>query len=143
MQEGLLVQRLTPFAVLPSRATPGSAGYDLSASKKQCVPALGKALVATDLAIVIPAGHYGRIAPRSSLALRNDIAIGAGVIDSDYRGAIGVLMFNHGHGDFVIEAGARIAQLILERISTPPVVEVDDVSQYETQRGAGGFGSTG
>ena len=81
------------------------------------------------------------IAPRSSLAWKHSIDVGAGVIDSDYRGNIGVILFNHSDDTFVVNEKDRIAQLILERIATPPVVEVAELT--ETTRGAGGFGSTG
>ena len=91
--------------------------------------------------MAIPEGHYGRVAPRSGLAVKNFIDVGAGVIDCDYRGALGVVLFNHSADDFHIKPGDRIAQLIIEKISTPDVVEVDDLD--ETARGAGGFGSTG
>jgi dUTP pyrophosphatase len=137
----LRVKKLSEYAVLPSRATANSAGYDLSASHATMVPRHGKALVQTDLAIAVPQGHYGRIAPRSGLAVKFFIDVGAGVIDSDYRGAVGVVLFNHSADDFHIKQGDRVAQLILECISTPAVIECDDLD--DTDRGAGGFGSTG
>lgn len=80
-------------------------------------------------------------APRSGLALKNFIDTGAGVIDYDYRGNVGVVLFNHGDTDFEVKRGDRIAQLILERISMADAVEVQELS--DTTRGAGGFGSTG
>jgi len=91
--------------------------------------------------MAIPVGCYGRIAPRSGLAFKSSIDVGAGVIDPDYRGEVKVLLFNLGNCDFKAEAGTRIAQLIIERCETPPVVEVDSLD--DTERGAGGFGSTG
>ena len=105
------------------------------------MPARGKELVKTDLSIAIPEDTYARIAPRSGLAWKNFIDTGAGVVDYDYRGNVGVILFNHGDQDFPIKKGDRVAQLILERIMTPEVVEVDSLD--ETDRGAGGFGSTG
>ena len=83
----------------------------------------------------------GRVAPRSGLASKNSITTGAGVIDADYRGPLKVLLFNLGEVDFEIKEGDRIAQLIVERIYTPEVVEVQELE--ESVRGAGGFGSTG
>ncbi len=83
----------------------------------------------------------GRIAPRSGLAAKNFIDTGAGVIDADYRGPVKVLLFNHGESDFEVKEGDRIAQLVIERIYTPEVVEVEELE--ESVRGAGGFGSTG
>lgn len=105
------------------------------------VPARGKELVKTDLSIAIPLGTYARVAPRSGLAWKKFIDVGAGVVDYDYRGNVGVILFNHGDEDFEVKKGDRVAQLILEQILTPEVVECDDLEA--TERGAGGFGSTG
>ena len=105
------------------------------------VPAKGKALAKTDLAIAVPEGTYGRIAPRSGLAWKHFIDVGAGVVDADYRGNVGVVLYNHSDVDFEIKAGDRVAQLVLEKIATPDVVELESLD--ETDRGAGGFGSTG
>lgn len=80
-------------------------------------------------------------APRSGLALKHAIDVGAGVIDADYRGPVGVILFNHFDVDFEVKVGDRIAQLILEKIVTPAVLEVEDLDS--TTRGEGGFGSTG
>ncbi|XP_021826450.1 deoxyuridine 5'-triphosphate nucleotidohydrolase [Prunus avium] len=135
------VKKLAEKAVLPSRGSPLSAGYDLSSATETKVPARGKALVPTDLSISVPEGTYARIAPRSGLAWKHSIDVGAGVIDADYRGSVGVILFNHSDVDFEIKEGDRIAQLIIEKIITPDVVEVEDLDS--TARGAGGFGSTG
>ncbi len=105
------------------------------------VPARGRVLLKTDIAIAVPSGTYGRVAPRSGLALKNGIDTGAGVIDEDYRGNVGVILFNHTDTDFAVAAGDRVAQLILEAIQTPAVEVVDELE--DTARGAGGFGSTG
>jgi len=105
------------------------------------VPNHGKALVATDISLAIPSGYYGRVAPRSGLAVKHFIDVGAGVIDEDYRGPVGVVLFNFGEKEFEIKKGDRIAQLILEKIITPEVEEVADLDV--TKRGEGGFGSTG
>jgi len=105
------------------------------------VPARGKVLVDTDISMAVPDGTYGRIAPRSGLASKHMIDTGAGVIDADYRGQVKVLLFNHGEKDFEVKEGDRVAQLVLERIYTPEVVEVKELE--ESVRGAGGFGSTG
>ncbi|MQL82754.1 hypothetical protein Taro_015254 [Colocasia esculenta] len=137
----LRVKRLSENAVLPSRGSLLSAGYDLSSAIETTVPARAKALVPTDLSISIPPGTYARIAPRSGLAWKHSIDVGAGVIDADYRGPVGVVLFNHSDVDFEVRPGDRIAQLIIERIMTPEVAEVEDLDA--TARGAGGFGSTG
>ncbi|XP_016506765.1 deoxyuridine 5'-triphosphate nucleotidohydrolase [Nicotiana tabacum] len=135
------VKKLSENAVLPSRASPLSAGYDLSSAAETKVPARGKALIPTDLSIAVPQGAYARIAPRSGLAWKHSIDVGAGVIDADYRGPVGVVLFNHSDADFEVKAGDRIAQLIIQKIVTPDVEEVDDLDS--TVRGSGGFGSTG
>jgi dUTP pyrophosphatase len=122
------------------------------------VPPHSVAVVATGLSISVPAGTYGRIgnrsscasadphirygtAPRSGLAVKHFIDVGAGVIDSDYRGAVGVVLFNHGDKEFAIAPGDRVAQLILENITVAGVVETDALD--DTLRGGSGFGSTG
>lgn len=137
----LKVKKLSEHAQLPVRSSTGAAGYDLFAAHSCVVPSKGKELVKTDIAVRVFDGHYGRIAPRSSLAWKNFIDVGAGVIDEDYRGPVGVLLFNHSDEDFQVTRGDRVAQLIIERISTPEVVEVSDLD--DTERGQGGFGSTG
>ncbi|XP_062100636.1 deoxyuridine 5'-triphosphate nucleotidohydrolase-like [Humulus lupulus] len=135
------VKKLSENAVSPSRASPLSAGYDLSSATETKVPARGKALVPTDLSIAVAEGTYARIAPRSGLAWKHSIDVGAGVIDADYRGPVGVILFNHSDFDFEVKRGDRIAQLIIEKIITPDVMVVDDLDA--TVRGTGGFGSTG
>lgn len=137
----LKVKKLSEKAKLPVKGSALAAGYDLSSAEVTSVPARGKALVKTDLALAIPEGHYGRVAPRSGLAWKNSIDVGAGVIDSDYRGPLGVILFNFSDQDFKIQEGDRIAQLIIEKISTPEVEEVEELD--DTVRASGGFGSTG
>ncbi|KAI1767606.1 deoxyuridine 5'-triphosphate nucleotidohydrolase [Hypoxylon sp. FL1150] len=137
----LLIKKLSPAARLPTRGSAYAAGYDLYASRPATIPARGKALVETDISIAVPAGTYGRIAPRSGLASKHFIDTGAGVIDADYRGPVKVLLFNHDEADFAVAEGDRVAQLVVERIYTPEVVEVQELE--ESVRGAGGFGSTG
>ncbi|RWR93860.1 deoxyuridine triphosphatase [Cinnamomum micranthum f. kanehirae] len=123
----LRVKKLSKNAILPSRATHLSAGYDLSSGIAVTVPARGKALVPMDLSIGIPEGTYARIAPRSGLAWKHSIHVGAGVIDADYRGPLGVILLNFSDKAFEVKASDRIAQLILEKIVTPDVLEVDDL----------------
>ena len=127
--------------MLPVRGSAGAAGYDLCAAGNCVIPSRGKGIVDTRLAIALPMGTYVRIAPRSGLAIRNYIDVGAGIVDSDYRGKIKVVLFNHSAEDFKVQAGDRVAQLILERIETPQVKKVATLD--DTDRGAGGFGSTG
>ena len=123
------------------RATKLAAGYDLCSAIDTSIEAGGRLCIPTEISIAVPLGHYGRIAPRSGLAMKQGINVGAGVIDADYRGKVGVILFNHSDVTFKVKTGDRIAQLILERISTPQVEEVDTLE--ETERGVGGFGSTG
>ncbi|KAJ6627537.1 dUTPase-like protein [Mycena sp. CBHHK59/15] len=137
----LLIKRLSDKAKIPTRGSPLSAGYDLYSAERKTVPAHGKALVDIQISVAVPAGTYGRVAPRSGLASKFMIDTGAGVIDADYRGVVFVLLFNHSDKDFQVEEGDRVAQLIIERIYTPEVMEVQDLDQ--TLRGAAGFGSTG
>lgn len=139
----LIVKRLSLKATLPTRALEGSAGYDLSSAIDTVVPAYGKALCPTDLMIIVPPETYGRIAPRSGISWKHHLDIGCGVIDASYRGAVGVVLFNHSDTDFKVSVGDRIAQLILEKcVMDAQVKEVDEMDT-NTERGTGGFGSTG
>ena len=138
----LEVKRLSPNAILPTRATPFSAGHDLYSAEYVVVPKRGRALVKTDLSIAIPYGTYARVASRSGLSVKNGIETGAGVVDFDYRGNVGVVLHNLTDVDFVVEPGFRIAQLILEKIDMSEVVECTD-ELPSTDRGANGFGSSG
>lgn len=95
----------------------------------------------TDIQVQLPEGCYGRVAPRSGLAVKNFIDVGAGVVDEDYRGNLGVVLFNHSDTEFKVARGDRIAQFICERIFYPELEEATSLT--ETERGAGGFGSTG
>ncbi|XP_026532890.1 deoxyuridine 5'-triphosphate nucleotidohydrolase, mitochondrial [Notechis scutatus] len=133
--------KLTENAFAPSKGSSRSAGYDLYSAYDCEVPAAGKAVVKTDIQIALPTGCYGRVAPRSGLAVNHFIDVGAGVIDEDYRGNVGVVLFNFGKEPFKVKKGDRIAQLICERIYYPVLEEVKVLD--ETERGSGGFGSTG
>merc|ERR1711915_576298 len=137
----LEVAKLSENATIPTRGSATAAGYDLYSAEDCVIPARGKGLVKTDIQIKVPHGTYGRIAPRSGLAWKNHIDIGAGVVDEDYRGNVGVVMFNHGDNEFVVKKGDRIAQLVCERIAYPELEELQSLD--ETERGEGGFGSTG
>ena len=137
----LKVKLLSSKATLPVKGTSLAAGYDLSSAQRLTIPINGRALVQTDISLSVPKGTYGRIAPRSGLAVKHGITTGAGVIDADYTGPIGVVLFNHGDQDFQVKEGDRIAQLILEQIADKPVIQVQELTQ--TTRGDKGFGSTG
>lgn len=133
--------KLSEHAFVPTKGSVKAAGFDLKSAYDCIVPARGKALVKTDIQIELPNGCYGRIAPRSGLAAKNFIDVGAGVIDEDYRGNLGVVLFNHADVDFQVTKGDRIAQLICERIFYPELEEAESLN--DTERGSGGFGSTG
>jgi len=138
----LKVKRINADAKLPTRGSEGAAGYDLQSVESCVILPSKRAVVATGISIELPIGVYGRIAPRSGLAVKNGIQVGAGVVDADYRGEVKVVLFNHDDTkQYVIKPGDRIAQLVLERCETPSVEEIFDIS--DTQRGEGGFGSTG
>ena len=138
----LKVHRLRETAVLPTRGSHGAAGYDLYSVEDKLIASKDRAVVQTGLAIGVPPGSYGRIAPRSGLALKHGIDVGAGVVDADYVGEVGVVLFNHDYrSDFFVKRGDRIAQLVLECIYRPDVVEVSETAC--TSRGGAGFGSTG
>ncbi|KAG6533348.1 hypothetical protein ZIOFF_007215 [Zingiber officinale] len=135
----LIVKRIHLLAQLPVRRTSGSAGYDISITHAQEIPALGRSLLQTGICIQIPQNTYARIAPRSSAAMRGIIIMG-GVIDSDYRGEVKIMAFNTTNDDIFLNKQECIAQLIIEQIITPEVREVELLSS--TERGAFGFGST-
>ena len=99
-----------------------------------------KVLVKIGLSLAMPSGCYGRIAPLSGLALKKFIDVGAGVVDADYRGELGIVLFNFSDTDFQINMGDKVAQLIFEKIKTPVLKEVDSLE--DTDRGNKGFGST-
>lgn len=135
---------LSPLAKVPTKGSKDAAGFDLySISDVTIAPGI-RVIVPTGLAVVIPKGYYGRVAPRSGLS-RQGIDVCAGVIDSDYRGEVGVMLANnlhHANPPVKLDAGTRVAQLILEKYADEVDV-VQLVSLPETQRGTGGFGSTG
>ena len=128
---------------LPSYASAGSAGLDLYAATGPLTLAPGaRALVGTGLALALPEGFEGQIRPRSGLALKHGVTVlnAPGTIDSDYRGEIGVLLVNWGDAPFVVERGTRVAQLVISSVCRARLVEGE---VPPSERGAGGFGSTG
>lgn len=136
------IKLLSEKAKIPTQGTPFSAGYDLYAAEDACVPRLGRKLVKTNISMAIPMNHYGRIAPRSGLAYKNGIDVLAGVIDSDYRGDIGVILYNTDNNvDFQVKTGDKIAQIIIESCSSCNFVNVNELPV--SKRGEGGYGHTG
>ena len=139
------VKRLPHFEglELPAYATDGAAGMDVLAAEDVTLAPGARHAVATGLAVAIPAGFEIQVRPRSGLALKHGITVPntPGTIDSDYRGELKVILINHGAEDFAIRRGDRIAQLVLAPVTRASWLKVDELD--ETQRGAGGFGSTG
>jgi dUTP pyrophosphatase len=132
-------------AVLPGYATSSSSGVDLRAHLEQPVllRPLERALIPTGIAVSIPEGYEGEVRPRSGLAINAGVTVlnAPGTIDADYRGEIKVILINLGHAPFEIKKGDRIAQVVFKRTVRVRWEEVDRLP--ETERGAGGFGSTG
>jgi dUTP pyrophosphatase len=123
------------------RGSASAAGLDLFAIEDLEIEPHGRTLARTGLAVAIPEGYYGRVAPRSGLAKDKGLDVLAGVIDADYRGEIGCLLFNTSNETIQLAAGSKICQLIIEQIVTPQAVWVSALAN--TDRGDGGFGSTG
>ena len=139
----LRFKRIHPDAVLPAYAHPSDAGMDVRSVADLVIPAGGRALVPTGLVAIIPPMHEIQVRPRSGLALKHGVTVlnTPGTIDSGYRGEIGVILANFGDKDFSVAKGDKVAQLVCAPVMQPEVVETDTID--ETDRGAGGFGSTG
>ena len=140
----LPIKRLDPTVELPSYAYSGDAGLDLRANEDVTLRPLERRLVSTGLAIAIPEGYAGFVQPRSGLALREGLSMAntPGLIDAHYRGELKVCAINlDSNKEIHIERGERIAQLVIQKIPVVKLVEVDELE--ETDRGAGGFGSSG
>lgn len=136
----LRFKKLDSRAVLPQRGSVLAAGLDVCSIEDIELGPKQRTTAKTGLAVAIPPGFYGRIAPRSGLASKHGLDVLAGVIDSDYRGEILCLLYNTGDEPIKLAAGSKICQLILEQIITPEAAWATDLD--ETARGAGGFGST-
>jgi dUTP pyrophosphatase len=138
------VKRLDPDLPLPRYARASDAGLDLHAAARVVIAPGARAVVGTGLAVAIPPGFAGLVLPRSGLALRRGVTVlnAPGLVDAGYRGELQVLLINHDATESVtLERGERIAQLVVQAVEHVELVEVDDLSASE--RGAGGFGSTG
>lgn len=153
------IKRLRDSAIIPTQKYSGDAGFDLYSTERIVIKPFERKIVPTGIAIQVPSGYYARIAPRSGLAVKNGIQVMAGVIDKSYTGEIGVVLLNcsilgselnprietvllGGINDFVINPGDRIAQIIFEKIADDvSFIEVKDLDK--TDRGDGGYGSTG
>lgn len=137
----LRFKQLDSRAVLPQRGSAWAAGLDVCSIDEINLGPRQRVMARTGLAVAIPSGFYGRIAPRSGLAAKNGLDVLAGVIDSDYRGEVCCLLYNTSAESINLPAGSKICQLIIEQIITPEAAWASDLD--ETARGAGGFGSTG
>ncbi len=139
----VLVRRLDATLPLPAYAQEGDAGLDLHAAETTVIQPGGRALVPTGIALAIPPGYAGLVLPRSGLALRHGVTVlnAPGLIDAGYRGEVKVLLTNPDRGPVTVARGERIAQLVLLRVER---AELNEVAELPTsERGAGGFGSTG
>jgi dUTP pyrophosphatase len=139
----LPLKRLDPSIALPSYAREDDAGLDLRAAHDAALEPGGRALVGTGLVVAIPAGCAGLVLPRSGLALSQGVTVlnAPGLVDAGYRGELKVLLINHGAAPVAVRRGDRIAQLVIQRVERAEPIEV--VELPASQRGAGGFGSTG
>ncbi|OPZ85813.1 MAG: Deoxyuridine 5'-triphosphate nucleotidohydrolase [Firmicutes bacterium ADurb.Bin419] len=137
------VKRLSEFAKLPEYAHEGDAGLDLFSTVDAIIPAGESKLITTDISLEMESGFEAQIRPRSGLALKSGITVlnTPGTIDSGYRGPVGVIIINHSKVDFEVVKGMKIAQMVIARYIHADIIEVSDLT--DTERAAGGFGSTG
>ena len=136
-------RRIHPDAVLPAYAHEGDAGMDVRSVEDLVIPPGGRVLVHTGLVMQLPPDAEAQVRPRSGLALKYGVTVlnTPGTIDAGYRGEVGVILANFGSAEFAVKKGDRVAQLVIAPVTRPAVVEVDEVAS--TDRGDGGFGSTG
>ena len=137
----LKVVRSSPDAYLPTRGSEKAAGLDLYTPRNVIVPARGRTIIPLDICIELPENTFGHVLPRSGLAVKQGIHVGAGVIDEDYRGNVGVLLFNLSDNDVEFKKGERIAQLVIKKYESVTVEEHAHLSS--TVRSGQGFGSSG
>ena len=138
----LKIKKLDPEAIIPTKANKTDAGYDLYALEDVEIPAINHRLIKTGISMAIPEGYVGLIWPRSGLAYKSGLDVFAGVIDAGYRGDVGVILYNSRvNNHYQVKKGDRIAQILFQKVKTFNLVEVDDLDA--SQRGEGGFGSTG
>lgn len=139
----LRFRKVHPDAVLPAYAHPSDAGMDVRSVADLTIRPGSRALVPTGLVVLLPPGYEAQVRPRSGLALKGGVTVlnAPGTIDAGYRGEIGVILVNLGEADFQVAKGDKIAQLVIAPVTRPEIIETTEVD--ETDRGAGGFGSTG
>ena len=141
MEKTVKYKLLSSNAKLPTRATPGSAGYDLYAAENKIIPAGQRTLLTTDLALEMPSTIYAKICALSGLSLRSNIDIAAGLIDSDYVGVLGCVVVNNGDKAFEINIGNKVAQVVFSKLEQIRFEKTNELAA--TARGGHGFGSTG
>ena len=138
-------KKLHPDAIVPTKATKGSACFDVYSLRRECLEGNGIYLVETGIACEVPEGYFLDVRPRSGLSLKGVVLLNSpGTLDSDYRGELKIMLYNYGrshNGNFFIEKGDRIAQIRLVKEEPTEFIEVQELT--ETDRGKGGFGSTG
>ena len=139
----LRFKRIHPDATLPSYAHPSDAGMDVRSVADLTIAPGKRALVPTGLVMRLPPTYEAQVRPRSGLALKSGVTVlnSPGTIDSGYRGEVGVILANFGESDFQVKKGDKIAQIVIAPVTQPTIEETDVID--ETDRGAGGFGSTG
>ncbi|WP_203361520.1 dUTP diphosphatase [Bacillus sp. REN10] len=143
MNYNLKIKRLHNEALLPFQANPGDAGLDLFSAEEKIIKPGEAELISTGISMELPKGTEAQVRPRSGLALKHAVTVlnSPGTIDEGYRGEIKVILINHGKADFQVEKQMRIAQMVIAPVATVTITQVEELSQSE--RGAGGFGSSG
>lgn len=137
----LRIKKLGQDAVLPTYSHPGDAGLDLFSSQETIIKPQERKLISTSIAMAIPSGYVGLIWDRSGIASKHGLKTMAGVIDSNYRGEIKILLHNLSNIEFKVEKGMRIAQMLIQPVESKEIILVEDLD--ETNRNSAGFGSTG
>ena len=139
----VLFRKSDPAAQLPEYAHPGDSGMDVRSVEEKTIAPGARALVRTGLVMILPPGSEAQVRSRSGLALKHGVAVlnSPGTIDAGYRGEVGVILINHGDEPFKVEKGMKIAQIVIAEVVRAEIAETSDVD--DTERGAGGFGSTG
>ena len=139
----VLFRKIDPAAALPEYAHPGDAGMDVRSVEDKTIPQGGRALVRTGLVMMLPPDAEAQVRSRSGLAIKHGVAVlkSPGTIDAGYRGEVGVILANFGEEPFHVEKGMKIAQIVVAPVVRAEIAETDEIDS--TDRGAGGFGSTG
>lgn len=139
----LKIKKLNEEAIIPNFAHKGDAGMDLYSIEELVIPSTETRLIKTGISIQLPKNTEAQVRPRSGLALKHSITVlnTPGTIDEGYRGEIGIILINHGKEDFVVTKGMKIAQMVIKPIYDINIEEVEELD--DTDRGQGGFGSTG